>query len=147
MTANGPRIFTIAEVDALIPQLSALVGRQLLSQSEIERDLAELARVAGGLPRSLEPDTADSDAVVQLKCELRARIAEYEAGWSDVQALGAVIKDPRIGLVDFYGRIDGKVVCLCWRYGEECLGYYHELDAGYAGRRPLGAGVRDRLLN
>ena len=141
------RIFTIAEVDALIPRLSELVGRQLSRQSEIEQCLAELARLAGGLPRTLDPDDTDEEPVARLKGELRDRISRYEAGWHDVQNLGAVVKDPQIGLVDFYGRIDGRLVWLCWRYGEESLRYYHELTAGYSGRRPLRPDTRARLLN
>ena len=46
-----------------------------------------------------------------------------------------------------YGRVDGKLVWLCWRYGEDSLGYYHELTAGYSGRRPLSADVRRKLVN
>lgn len=144
---TGPRIFTIEEVNALIPKLSHLVGRQLLEQSEIEQRLAELSRRSGGMPASLEVNANDGPEVARLKGELRDRVARYEDGWREIQALGAVVKDPQIGLLDFYGRIDGKVVWLCWRYGEEALEYYHELSAGYAGRRPLGATARERLLN
>lgn len=144
---KNERVFTIAEVDALIPRLSELIGQQLLRQSEIEQCLAELARLVGGLPRTLEADDADSEPVARTKAELRQRIAHYEDGWRDVQELGAVVKDPQIGLVDFYGRIDGRLVWLCWRYGEESLRYYHELEAGYAGRQPLRPETRARLLN
>jgi hypothetical protein len=144
---NDRRIFTIAEVDALIPQLSELVGQQLLRQSEIEQCLAELTRIAGGLPRTLDPDDGDIEPIARQKAELRRRISHYEQGWRNVQELGAVVKDPQIGLVDFYGSIDGRLVWLCWRYGEESLRYYHELEAGYSGRRPLRPETRARLLN
>jgi len=50
-------------------------------------------------------------------------------------------------MVDFYGRIDGRLVWLCWRYGEETLRYFHELDSGYSGRKPLRPEARERLLN
>jgi hypothetical protein len=78
---------------------------------------------------------------------VRRRVARYETGWQRVQKWGGVIKDPQTGLVDFYGRVDGKVVWLCWRYGEDTLGYYHDLKAGYSGRRPLSADVRRKLVN
>jgi hypothetical protein len=142
----SPRVFTIEEVEALIPTLAHLVTAQLEQQGDIEQRLAELARLAGGLPRSLDDEPNDSSDVSRLKRELRDRIARYEDGWRKVTELGAVIKDPQIGLVDFYGRIDGRLVWLCWKYGEESLGYYHELETGYSGRRPL-APVRERLLN
>jgi hypothetical protein len=141
------RVFTISEVNALIPALSSLVRQQLREQSEIEHGLAELMRLTGEAPRSLERTSADSAEVVRLKVELRSRIARYETGWQRVQTWGGVIKDPQTGLVDFYGRVDGKLVWLCWRYGEDTLGYYHELKAGYSGRRPLSADVRRKLVN
>jgi hypothetical protein len=141
------RVFTISEVNALIPALSSLVRDQLREQSEIEHGLAELVRLTGKPPRSLELSSRDSTDVVRLKRELSERISRYETGWQRVQKWGGVIKDPQAGLVDFYGRVDGKLVWLCWRYGEDTLGYYHELTAGYSGRRPLSADVRRKLVN
>lgn len=144
---DSPRIFTIEEVDELIPTLSRLVGGQLVQQSEIEQGLGELAEVAGSLPRSLDPQPDDDSEVTRMKADLRELIGRYEAGWRQVQQMGVLIKDPQMGLLDFYGRIDGRLVYLCWRYGERALGYYHELEAGYAGRRPLARETREKLLN
>lgn len=144
---EAQRVFTISEVNALIPALSSLVQDQLMEQSEIEHGLAELVRLTGEPPRSLTVSDRDAPEVVRLKHDLRKRISRYETGWQRVQKWGGVIKDPQAGLVDFYGRVDGKLVWLCWRYGEDTLGYYHELKAGYSGRRPLSADVRRKLVN
>ena len=144
---QAQRVFTISEVNALIPALSSLVHAQLKEQSEIEHGLAELMRLTGEPPRSLESIAADSPEISRLKQELRKRIARYETGWQRVQKWGGVVKDPQTGLVDFYGRVDGKLVWLCWRYGEDTLGYYHDLTAGYAGRRPISADVKRKLVN
>jgi hypothetical protein len=141
------RVFTISEVNALIPALSSLVGDQLREQSDIEHGLAELTRLSGATPNSLEAGAHDQKDVLKLKRDLKTRIERYEAGWQRVKSLGGVIKDPQIGLVDFYGRVGEKLVWLCWRYGEDTLGYYHELESGYSGRRPLTADVRRHLLN
>jgi hypothetical protein len=75
------------------------------------------------------------------------RIAAYEEGWSEVTSLGAVVKDVRTGLVDFYGRLDGRTVWLCWRYGEERIDFFHELDTGFSSRKPLSETARQKLLN
>lgn len=144
---TNPRVFTIEEVEALIPRLAPLVARQISEQSEIEERLAQLARLRGGLPRSLDAEPDETGPVIHLKDDLRERISRYESGWHEVQSLGAVIKDPQLGLLDFYGRIDGRLVWLCWKYGEDSLGFYHELEAGYRARRPLKPEVRERLLN
>jgi hypothetical protein len=50
---------------------------------------------------------------------------------------GVQIKDINIGLLDFSAMRDGHEVYLCWQYGEEDIAYWHELDAGYAGRLPI----------
>ncbi|HTQ03354.1 MAG TPA: DUF2203 domain-containing protein [Polyangiaceae bacterium] len=144
---NTLRLFTVAEVNALIPSLSALVGEQLREQSDIEQGLGELTRLTGRAPRSLASNPDDASEVSRLKQALRERVRRYEAGWTEVQKLGGVVKDPRTGLVDFYGRIEGRTVWLCWRYGEESIGYYHDLDAGFAGRRALTPAVRRALVN
>ncbi len=146
-SVSSPRVFTIAEVNAFIPSLSALVAQQLHEQSDIEQGLAELTRMLGETPQSLEERPSDASDVRRVKADLRRRARRYEQGWAKVRELGGVVKDAQIGLVDFYGRIEGRVVWLCWRYGEDSLGFYHELDSGYRGRRPLSAEVRRSLLN
>lgn len=141
------RVFTVEEVDALVPTLTRLVGAQLERQSNIERMLEALMAETGELPHSLSGGSSDTDEVRTLKTDLRDQISQYNQGWEEVQSLGAVVKDPKVGLVDFYGRIDGRLVWLCWRYGESRLGFYHDLDSGFSGRREIGPATRDRLLN
>jgi hypothetical protein len=51
--------------------------------------------------------------------------------------LGVVVKDVNTGLVDFPSQRDGREVFLCWRYGEERVAYWHDLDAGVAGRQEV----------
>jgi hypothetical protein len=58
-----------------------------------------------------------------------------------------VLKDPRTGLLDFYGQVDGKLVWLCWRYGEDAVTHYHALDEGFGGRKPIEPTMRNRHLN
>lgn len=146
--SNPPaRVFTIEEVDALIPRLNRLVGDQMSLKADIERNLQTLVQDTGEVPSSLSALPDDSDEVKRAKENLARLIVSYNRGWEDIQELGAVVKDPHIGLLDFYGRIDGKLVWLCWRFGEDRLGFYHDLDAGFAGRRSLRPDTRSKLLN
>jgi hypothetical protein len=62
------------------------------------------------------------------------RMREYER---ELKQLGAELKDYDTGLVDFPCWMNGREVCLCWRLGEPAVGHWHELDAGFAGRRKL----------
>ena len=51
--------------------------------------------------------------------------------------LGVALKDIEQGLIDFPTERDGRIVYLCWRQGEDEIRFWHELDTGFAGRRPL----------
>src|SRR5262245_2370931 len=55
----------------------------------------------------------------------------------EIEALGAEVKDPALGLVDFPAEREGETVLLCWRVGEAEIGFWHGLEEGFAGRRPL----------
>ena len=54
-----------------------------------------------------------------------------------VQATGALFKDINLGLLDFPALRDGHEVYLCWKYGEGDIAFWHEIEAGYAGRQPI----------
>jgi hypothetical protein len=143
---SPPAVFTIEAVNALLPRLSTLVGEQMQRRAEIEARLEELGA------RSTESGTfvtSDDDPppLRAAKQDLAERMDRYRRGWSEVEAMGAVLKDPRMGLLDFYGHVDGKLVWLCWKYGETSVGHYHALNEGFSGRKPILPTVRDRHLN
>jgi hypothetical protein len=54
-----------------------------------------------------------------------------------IQAAGAQVKDINMGLLDFPAWRGEREVCLCWKYGEGDIAYWHELEDGYAGRQPI----------
>lgn len=54
-----------------------------------------------------------------------------------ILATGALLKDINLGLVDFPALREDREIYLCWKYGEEDIEFWHETDAGYAGRKPL----------
>ena len=75
------------------------------------------------------------------------RLEEYHSTWRSIEEMGAVLKDPRAGLLDFYGQVDGKLVWLCWRVGETEITHYHALDEGFSGRREIRTSAKHRLIN
>lgn len=141
------RVFTLEGVNALLPRLSTLVGRQIERRAKIEKLLARLGRELGDVPERLAPDPGDSEETRQVKRDLARRIEQYRAGWREVEELGAVLKDAKTGLFDFYALVDGRLVWLCWRYGEAECAFYRPLEDGISGRKPIGPGVKQRLLN
>lgn len=67
-----------------------------------------------------------------------ARLAEELAvALDDLDELGILVKDLDTGLIDFPSELDGELVLLCWRLGEDEIAWYHGHDDGFAGRRPL----------
>lgn len=58
-------------------------------------------------------------------------------GLLELQEMGVVLRDLERGLVDFPALRDGAEIYLCWEEGEEEIGHWHEVDTGFAGRRPL----------
>ncbi len=147
MPEEAPAVFTLEAVNALVPRLRVLVGAQMDRRSEIERRLEQLADLIGRAPETIQVDDLDPPDVRTLKHELLERIDAYRDAWREIEDMGAVLKDPRTGLVDFYGRVDGKLVWLCWKYGEEAVSHYHGLDEGFVARRAIEPTMRRRHLN
>ncbi len=142
-----PTVFTLEEVNALLPRLRGLVKVQMERRSEIERRLEHLAELMGRTPDTIRAADHDAPQVRDLKSQLSERVDAYTSGWREIEELGAVLKDPRSGLLDFYGRVDGKLVWLCWKHGEDAVTHYHGLDEGFGGRKPIEPTMRRRHLN
>lgn len=61
----------------------------------------------------------------------------FDALIHQIQETGAQIKDINTGLLDFSALKDGREVNLCWQYGEGDIAFWHEVEAGFAGRQPI----------
>ncbi|MBN9167930.1 MAG: hypothetical protein BGO98_25070 [Myxococcales bacterium 68-20] len=147
MEHRDSRVFTLEEVNDLVPKLSVAVKEQLERRSEIESLLIQLGRELGDVPDRIVLDPSDPADLRALKRDLVSRIEVYRAGWKAIEDVGAVLKDARMGLLDFYGTVDGKLVWLCWRYGESEVAHYHALTEGFSGRKPIAQSMRSRHLN
>jgi hypothetical protein len=143
----GPPVLTLEAVNALLPRLRDLMQAQMDRRGEIEKRLEELSRLLGEVPETIQIEDADPAPIRELKRELIERVDRYQSAWREVEEMGAVLKDARSGLVDFYGQVDGKLVWLCWKYGEEAVTHYHGLQEGFAGRKPIESTMRQRHLN
>ena len=143
----NPPVFTLEAVNALLPRLRELMQRQMERRTEIEQRLEKLAKLLGHMPDAIEVDAADPPDVRDLKQDLAEHVARYQAAWNELEEMGAVLKDPRMGLVDFYGQVDGERVWLCWKYGEDAVTHYHGLHEGFSGRKPIEPAMRNRHLN
>jgi len=62
---------------------------------------------------------------------------KFDALIHRIQAMDVLFKDVNLGLLDFPALKDGREVYLCWQYGEGDIAFWHEIEAGYAGRQPI----------
>jgi hypothetical protein len=145
--SDSRRYFTLEEAKALLPKIREIVGVQMQRREEIEHEIGELSRALGSMPEVITVEESDSEAVATQKRRIASSARAWEEGWHAVEQLGVVVKDPRAGLLDFYGRVDGRVVFLCWKWNEPDIGFFHDLDAGFAGRKPIEGAVRTRMYN
>ncbi|MCA9870095.1 MAG: DUF2203 domain-containing protein [Caldilineae bacterium] len=123
------RFFTVAEANAILPRLVELLEEAMQARRTIVEARPELWPV---LKKSI--GNGGSKKAGEMLPEFR----RLEAAVAEIQDLGVHLKDTDLGLVDFLHRLpDGKEVYLCWRYGEHEVAYWHELHAGYAGRKRL----------
>ena len=128
-----PRLYTLAEANDLLPEVMPLLLE--LRSHKVTLDSAVHALSA------LTPTMRQNGHAARPR-ELEARIqemtAELAAGLEQVTALGIDVKSLEHGLIDFPSFREGRVVFLCWRLGEgPTIRYWHDIDAGFAGRRPL----------
>jgi hypothetical protein len=71
------------------------------------------------------------------RAELESLDEAASACIARLRELGVVVKDPDVGLVDFPAERDGHEVLLCWHVGEDSVAYWHGLEEGFAGRKPI----------
>lgn len=123
------RYYTPAEVNALLPAIEPVLGELLERRARVSSLRRGLRAVVGdGLS-----DVGSAEA-----SELVLEFAAIERLLQRVLAFGCEVKDLNGGLIDFLARRHGRPVYLCWRYGEPpVIRFYHELHAGFAGRRPV----------
>jgi hypothetical protein len=143
----APSVLTLEAANALVPRLRELMDAQTARRRDIEERIDGLTRLLGKTPGAIQPDPDDSPEVSDVKADIISRLEGYQAAWTALDEMGGVLKDPRTGLIDFYGQVDGKLVWLCWRYGEDAIAHYHQLNEGFSGRKPIEDKLRHRHLN
>lgn len=134
------RYFSPDEARATLPRLRPLLAdlRDAFHAYRFAREQwQELARDYGEDPSLVEGHPAHDEAV-RWKRETEAQGQRVQALVDEIGAMGVEVRDPLLGLVDFYHRrADGETVYLCYRDDEETLTHWHPLTTGFAGRRPL----------
>jgi hypothetical protein len=130
------RRFTHAEAQSFLPELSPLLRSAIDLKSEYDdaersiQSFQERVMMMGGV-------VVDRDRALEARTRRESVAGKLRTVIEQVQEIGCVIKDLDIGLVDFPTVFQGTEVYLCWKLGEPAIEYWHGVEEGYRGRKPI----------
>jgi hypothetical protein len=110
--------------DALFHKAEAVKAHQELEET------SERIRMMGGM-------RVNPGQFVEVRARLDTSAAALKDAIEQVEQTGAQIKDLDIGLIDFLARFQDQDVCLCWKLGESGIGFWHGVEEGFRGRKPI----------
>lgn len=129
------RVFTPAEANSALSQVRPVADRLVATRARMHELVSEQAKHVTAIGGNGAGYAASDLGSVQAELEQLARDAGAQV--AELEALGVVVKDPDTGLLDFPATRDGEDVELCWQAGEETVAFWHELGAGFRGRKPI----------
>ncbi len=124
----GRRYFTVEEANRALPLVRRIVSditAQFRTFAELQSRTSDLAE---------QGQNERTAALKQQSAAVTDKLQEYA---HELVELGIELKDGQRGLVDFPCRLGDREVYLCWKLGEERVDFWHEVDAGFAGRQPV----------
>jgi hypothetical protein len=120
------RRFTLDQANRTLPLVSRIVA-----------DIVKVHKNATAQQGQLERMQQSNKNRPQAEKELEKLLERLHELLDELADIGCEMKDFQIGLVDFIGRHQARDVYLCWKLGETKIVFWHELDAGVAGRQPI----------
>lgn len=130
------KTFTFEEATTLLPILRALLKRAMEGKSlieDVEKELQDVKHkilLSGGL-------LIDIPEMARRRAERDKALQDIKDALAEIDAIGVQVKDLDIGLLDFPCVVDDDIVLLCWKYGEEKIAFWHGLEEGFRGRKPI----------
>jgi hypothetical protein len=130
------KTFTLSEAQTLLPVLEALLRKAQEAgarASELEMEMQELSQrifMSGGMH-------VDVAQAAKRRANREKALQEARDTLTEMEEIGVQVKDLEKGLLDFPAVMDGRDVLLCWKLGEKEIGYWHTLEDGFTGRKPL----------
>ena len=122
------RLYTVAEANALLPQVRTMVQKMLTARTQILHLQPELWPAV---------EAAAFNGGSKTVSEASRFIVEIQNAIYALQSLNILVKDLNTGLVDFPAERDGRLVFLCWQYDEPSVQFWHDIDSGFGGRQRI----------
>jgi len=130
------RTFTLDEAQLLLPVLESLLrtaidGKKLMEEIDGEMQaLSQRIFINGGT-------RVDVVATAQRKAQRPKAEQRAKDALAEIDSIGVQVKDLDIGLLDFPCEVEGEIVLLCWKMGEQSITHWHTTTSGFAGRKPI----------
>ncbi len=136
-TLTSKRYFSVDEANRMLPLVRRIVG-DVVTQAQVVSDLQIRLDAVRSLTKKTTENDPYSEETALSRTEFDAEQAKLSEYVEELVKLGIELK-ALDGLCDFPAMHDGREVYLCWRLGEPEVAHWHEVDAGFAGRQPIGA--------
>jgi len=124
------RNYSVEEANRTLPYVRTVVRELMDRYARIQT----LTRQHHDTPR------AHAGKRARLRALLQDEATGLHACHEELSAIGVELKDYELGLVDFPAQLEGRAILLCWKQGEEAVGHWHEVDAGYRARNAVPDG-------
>ncbi len=133
------KVFTPEQANAMLPLVRAITGDAVQLAKEMIERRRRLDQLTSG--RDMASGDPYDDELAQIEQDLESDARQLQEYVDELRQLGVEPKNFPEGLIDFPAEMDGRIVYLCWKYGEPEILYWHDLETGFAGRQPLTAAV------
>jgi hypothetical protein len=128
------KTFTLEEAQSLLPVLESLLRTAINGKKTMEEVEAEMQALNHRI--FLNGGThVDVVATARRKAERAKAEQRAKDALAEIDSIGVQVKDLDIGLLDFPCEVEGRVVLLCWKMGEDSITHWHGTDEGFAGRK------------
>ncbi len=127
-----PRLFTVDEANDLLPKVRPLVEQVLENIRRLKSASETVIRKEG-----LDPETPNLMNRLRDDGEIARLIGQVKGCVDEINSFGCICKGVEQGLIDFPCMLGAEVVFLCWQIGEPSVGFWHRIEDGFAGRKPL----------
>jgi hypothetical protein len=136
------RRFTLAEAQSLIPEVSRLL-REAVSLKRAYQEAEQAIETGTQRITMMGGLMVDRNQAIDARKRRDTSGASLHSSIEEVQAIGCVVKDLDIGLVDFPTEFRGEEVYLCWKLGEPRIEFWHGVEEGFRGRKAIDQDFRD----
>ncbi len=135
---SNPKIFEVEEANKMITVISPLILELKEKQRHVqsEHDQILIVDLLRG-EEEIDYDSEEGKDYLKRTRQLEELIQSFQEDIIKINRLGCVLKDMERGLIDFFHVRRDELVYLCWRYGEEQIQFWHDIDGDFENRKKL----------